>query len=224
LEDTILTRDQERRKKRCFHRVISGLERAGEVRFITLTSSDQAPVDIQRSFRLLFYRLRRLGVLKDYIKVCEVADDGRYHLHIAFRGSYIDQKLLSNLWNHIHASPIVDIRKLKNGGRHKRAAANYLAKYMSKGMSKRYSWSHHWVYPGFVKVWKTAKHIFAYAHTGPDSRHAFGFFMRLWKAHLHNNSPPYTFITTLTTMFESLNPLNPTNIWTYQPGQPYSTL
>jgi hypothetical protein len=178
----------QRKKKRCYHRVISGLQRKGCVRFVTLTSSDNAPCDIQHSFRKLMWRLRRRGLVQDYIKVIEVADDGRQHIHMAFRGQYIDQQWLSMLWVKLHLSPVVDIRQLKNGKRDKKRAANYLAKYMAKEACRRYSWSKNWVYPGFIKVWVVAKRIPAFA------RNHFGYeatsqvLINAWQYHLFNDT------------------------------------
>ena len=76
----------DRRHSRCFQRVISGLEKGGQLRLITLTSSPDAPQDIQRSFRKLIMRLKRRGVLKDYIKVIENTENGAQHIHMCFRG------------------------------------------------------------------------------------------------------------------------------------------
>ena len=55
---------QERRRKRCFHRVISGLEKGGDLRFLTLTSSNEAVNPIQQDFRRLQMRLKRRGIIK----------------------------------------------------------------------------------------------------------------------------------------------------------------
>lgn len=176
-----------RRKKRCFHRVISGLEKGGSLRLITLTSSDAAPGDIQRSFRKLIMRLRRRQLCHDYIKVVEEKDDGRRHIHMCFRGQYIDQAYLSALWEEIHASPVVDIRQVKTGSRHKLAVAGYLAKYMAKELTRRYSWSWGWVYKGFVGVWREAKHmLYGYSRFG---LHAWLWadFLNLWRLHLRRH-------------------------------------
>ena len=149
-----LTEEEKRIKKskRCYHRVMSGLERGGQLRFLTLTSSTEAPADIQRSWRALYMRLKRRGLIQGYIKVPELTKEGRLHLHILFRGSYISQQLISKMWDEIHKSRIVDIRFVKmNEGKGK--VAGYMAKYMAKESAGRYSWSWGWVWRGFCRHW-----------------------------------------------------------------------
>lgn len=186
-----------KRRKRCFHRVISGLEKGGSLRLITLTSSDDAPVDIQRSFRKLIMRLRRRNLVDDYIKVIETKNDGRDHIHLCFRGQFIEQMFLSALWAEIHASPIVDVRRVKSGYRTKIAVAGYLAKYMAKEMTRRYSWSWGWVYKGFVKTWREAKHmLYGYSRFG---LHAWLWadFLHLWRLHLRRHHTREQFLMML---------------------------
>lgn len=190
-----------RKKKRCYHRVISGLQRKGLIRFVTLTSSDEAPPDIQHSFRKLMWRLRRRGLVKDYIRVIEVKDDGREHIHMAFRGQYIDQKWLSDMWLQIHSSPVVDIRQLKSGARDKRRAANYLAKYMAKEMCRRYSWSKYWVYPGFIRVWYAAKRIRSSAVSLFNVTLPTPALIHAWKYHLFQGTTPAKFLIDLHAVF-----------------------
>lgn len=144
------------KSKRCYHRVLSGITRGGRLRFLTLTSSDTAPDDIQRSWRALHMRMVRRGLLKGYIKVPEQSSDGRKHLHVLFRGSYIEQSLIKHWWSEIHQSSIVDIRALNCYGK-PRAIASYMAKYMSKELAGRYSWSWQWVWRGFCKDWSLYK-------------------------------------------------------------------
>lgn len=183
-----------RRHKRCFHRVISGLERGGQLRLITLTSSLTAPLDIQRSFRRLGARLKRRGLVKDYIKVIELTEAGYEHVHLCFRGSYIDQIYLSHLWAEIHNSPVVDIRQVKSSYRDKVRVASYLAKYMAKEQYRRYSWSWGWVYKGFIKTWVAGKRIIAAYLTGSLKRSGFYQFLKFWKSHLRTLSPPRDFL------------------------------
>lgn len=144
------------KSRRCYHRVISGINRGGRLRFLTLTSSDAAPDDIQRSWRCLYMRLLRRGLVTGYIKVPETGEDGRKHLHILFRGSYIQQQLIKAMWKQIHLSDVVDIRLVKSYGNPKRLAS-YMAKYMTKELAGRYSWSWGWVWKGFVRDWTIYK-------------------------------------------------------------------
>lgn len=141
-----------KKSRRCYHRVMSGLERGGSLRFVTLTSSPNAPEDIQRSWRALYMRMRRRGLVQGYIKVPELTQAGKLHLHVLYRGKYISQKLLSKWWEEIHHSSVVDIRFWRPY-KGKKATASYMAKYMSKESAGRYSWSWGWVWKGFCKDW-----------------------------------------------------------------------
>lgn len=146
-----------KRYKRMYHRVRSGLERMGYVRLLTLTSSPDSG-DFQRNFRKLIMRLKRRGLVTDYIRCPELTQTGLRHDHILFRGSYIEQVYLSHLWAEIHNSPVVDIRRV--GGRHR--LASYLANYLAKSPSGRYSYSWGWVWKGFVYSWKVLKRFSKY--------------------------------------------------------------
>lgn len=145
-----------KKSRRCYHRVMSGLERGGSLRFLTLTSSTTAPLDIQKSWRALYMRLQRRKLITGYIKVPEYTVAGRLHYHILFRGSYISQALISSWWGQIHQSPIVDIRAWRPY-RGNKATASYMAKYMSKEAAGRYSWSWGWVWRGFCRHWQLWK-------------------------------------------------------------------
>jgi len=101
-------------------------------------------------------RLRRRGLIKGYIKVPEKSKNGKQHLHVLFRGSYIEQAMISSWWQDIHHAKIVDIRKTRQGA-NPRALASYMAKYMSKENAFRYSWNWDWVWRGFCRDWKRLK-------------------------------------------------------------------
>lgn len=141
-----------RRRRRIFHRAMSGMHRKGQYRLITLTTSDEAHAagkDIQRSFRALVMRLRRRGLCDGYIKVKEFTKRGLAHLHVVVRGRYIPQALLSEMWRDLHDSPIVDVRAVRT---HNGMGA-YLSKYLGKSEDGRYSWSWDWVWLGFARDW-----------------------------------------------------------------------
>lgn len=144
------------KSRRCYHRVISGLERGGRLRFLTLTSSKDSPDTCQNSFRALYMRLKRRGLLQGYIKVPENTKKGKQHLHVLFRGSYIEQALISHMWQEIHHAKIVDIRAVKKGESRRKVASD-MASYMSKSNLYRYSWSWGWVWRGFCRDWKELK-------------------------------------------------------------------
>ena len=141
----------QRRTRRLYQRFHSGVGVGGRVRFLTLTSSDAsvaAKRDIHRSWRCLLWRLRRRLGRFEYIGVREVAEDGRQHLHLVFRGSYMEQVLISHLWQSIHLSEIVYIEAVKLKGIHR--MGHYLAKYISKSVFNRYWASYGWVFKGWV--------------------------------------------------------------------------
>lgn len=186
-----------RRLKRCYHRVISGLEKDSRCRFVTLTSSPESKNFVQQDLRRLIMRLRRKGVLTDYIRVVELTKSGFQHVHMIYRGRYIPQPALSNLWDEIHQAPIVDIRSIKASKSHIRGAAGELAKYMAKEGSRRYSWSWGWVYKGFVRTWTMAKSIFSRITHYHPVLYPFFRFLDLWHIHLKSRAPPAHFISFL---------------------------
>ena len=148
IEDT----SARRRRRRMYHRIMSGLEKQG--RLLTLTTSDVGLNSaFQKHFRMLRMRLLRRKLLLDYIRCPEYTKSGLRHEHICFRGSYIDQVYLSKLWDRIHRSPVVDIRKVGS----LRSVASYLASYMAKAPAGRYAYSWGWVWKGFVGSWKLLK-------------------------------------------------------------------
>jgi len=154
------------KSRRCYHRVISGIERGGYLRFLTLTSGPDSPDTCQKSFRALYMRLKRRGLLKGYIKVPENTKKGKQHLHVLFRGSYIEQQLLSHMWDQIHHAKVVDIRAVKSY-RHRRQIASDMASYMAKENHYRYSWNWDWVWRGFCKDWKELKRRIASINPSP---------------------------------------------------------
>ena len=142
---------RKKRSRRMYHRVISGLKKRGAVRLITLTTANESQNAVfQKHFRQLRMRLLRRGLLVDYIRCPEFTKGGLRHEHILFRGSYIDQWYLSNLWYRIHGARIVDIRRVHSG----RGLAGYMASYMAKAPAGRYCYSWGWVWKGFAGSWK----------------------------------------------------------------------
>ena len=129
-------------------------------------------------------RLKRRGLMRDYIKCFEETEAGAEHIHCAFRGSFIEQQFLSHLWQIIHNSPIVDIRQVKQGYKSKRNVASYLAKYMSKEFARRYSWSWGWVYKGFVKTWKQGISLFRKIKDFAPLSEDFRSFLDYWHKHV----------------------------------------
>ncbi len=158
---------------------MSGLERGGDIRFLTLTASPDSPEDIQRSWRALYMRMKRRGLITGYIKVTEHTQAGRLHLHVLFRGSYVAQVRLSGWWNDIHKAPVVDVRSFRPRGG-KRRTANYMAKYLSKETAGRYSWSWGWVWRGFCRDWTLYKKYW-WLHIHVEGKNEFSNCLAGWK-------------------------------------------
>lgn len=198
------------RSRRCFHRVMSGLERGGSVRFLTLTSA--APCSeavVHRHFRALMARLERRGLVTGYIQCPERTRSGLVHKHVLFRGSYVEQRLLSEWWRDIHGAPIVDIRRVRGLGGDspwgRRKVASYMAKYMAKGGSPvsaegpsvpseallvrrhraHYSWSAGWVWRGFCGHWARLKRLWSRLNEGSVSGSPFATVVAVWNLYLH---------------------------------------
>lgn len=147
--------DYNRRVRRFYQRYFTGVGVGGQLRVLTLTSSDEAVAggyDIHRHFRALVKRLRGRWGHFEYIGVVEVKGD-RQHLHLVFRGEYMAQVQLSAMWQALHASPVVDIRAVWGS----RGGARYLAKYLVKSATSRYWASYNWVFQGWVGWSKRVK-------------------------------------------------------------------
>ncbi|MBA7583197.1 hypothetical protein ES708_25138 [subsurface metagenome] len=147
--------DENRRVRRFYQRYFTGVGVGGRLRFLTLTSSDEAVgqgLDIHKHFRALVKRLRRRWGVFQYIGVVEIKAD-RHHLHLVFRGSYMAQAQLSAMWQAIHLSPVVDIQAVYEA----RGGARYLAKYLAKEAVNRYWASYDWVFRGWVGWSKRVK-------------------------------------------------------------------
>ena len=144
------------KKKRAFHRLLSGFTRAryrgDRLRFMTLTSIVGAsPERMRRYFQVLRKRVEHRFHFKiEYWSIR--TNEGNGVLHFVFKGRYIPQAWLSDAWASITGASIVDIRALKN---HPRKLANYLvSNYLCKQTFERISWSWGWVFRGFCGVWK----------------------------------------------------------------------
>jgi len=165
----------DRKRRRVFQRVMSGMKVGGNLKLVTLTTSEEAwnsGLDIQESWRKLYHRLRRRGLTSGYVRVKEYTKAGLPHLHMVIRGPWIAQGWLSDQWKEIHQSPIVDVRRARGKG----GAAAYLSKYLGEDPRAKYSWSWEWVWRGFVKDWK--QHIV----DGFDEGYSMGDIISMWDA------------------------------------------
>lgn len=134
-------------QRRLWGRTVSGMGRKGRYRFMTLTSSLESPADIHHSFRVLKERLRYRGKF-EYIAVREVTVSGLIHLHLVWRGGFVDQRWLSDAWREIHNAPVVWVERVKG----RKGVAGYLAKELSKAPSGRFWSSWGWIYRGWKGV------------------------------------------------------------------------
>jgi len=170
-----------KRGRRMYHRVMSGLEKGGSLRLVTLTTRHESQNEsFQRDFRRLRMRLLRRSLLLDYIRCPEKTKSGLRHEHILFRGSYIHQAYLSHLWEEIHGAKVVDIRKAYS----KRRVASYLANYVSKQSVSRYSYSWGWVWRGFARSWAILKRFTLV------NNYAFAECLRAWQWSIRLNIRP----------------------------------
>jgi hypothetical protein len=136
-----------------------GKSRNQRLRFMTLTTSDQAKdlgfhKKLNDQFRALKMRIYRKYMFKmKYWKIR--TNEGNGVLHIVFRGKFIPQKWLSSKWTDLHKSPIVDIRSLYETPRGLKGICFYLiGNYLTKQSFERMSWGYSWVFPAFVGCWK----------------------------------------------------------------------
>lgn len=144
-----------RKQKRAYQRVMSGANKAGELRFLTLEACATPKRDMRSAFRALIMRCRRRNLISAYFQVPEFTHSGLVHKHLIIRGSYIAQLLLKAWWQELYGAS-VDIR-LVRGKRN--AVARYIAKYVSKDMALRWSCSWSWVWRGFCKDWRALKRV-----------------------------------------------------------------
>jgi hypothetical protein len=183
-------RNQRRRRKRAYQRVVSGLRRRGVFRFITLTSAPgNSPEKLGRQFYNLVKRLRYHYGKFEYVRV-RVPGEGYGVIHALVLSPFIPQRQLSEMWSEIRpGSFIVDIRTVSGGKVGKMRVSNYIiSQYISGQQGETWlSWSLGWVYPGFCRDWEIYKRAFG------------GEAVRIWGIHLQaffnslgfwSNAPP----------------------------------
>jgi hypothetical protein len=120
--------------------------------------------------------------------VPELSKNGKQHVHVLFRGKYIEQALISRWWQELHQAKVVDIR-LVAYKRKKKALASYMAKYMSKAGLYRYSWNWEWVWRGFVKDWHSLKRLIRQTY-GEINRTTLPILVEAWRQWLQGKWQP----------------------------------
>lgn len=117
--------------------------------------------------------------MKGYIKVPERSRNGKQHLHVLFRGSYIEQQLLSRKWEQLHHAKIIDIRAVGKK-QDPKGLARDMASYMVKENHLRYSWNWGWVWRGFCNDWKRLKRLFNHLNEA-GAGNSFSDLLRWWR-------------------------------------------
>lgn len=156
----IFRTDEERRRARLWHRLLTGAEAADVLRFLTLNSSDESIVlglDILKSFSKLVKRGRRKYGNLEYFGV--VAKDEneplREHIHVLCKGIFMPQRELEDMWIDIHRSIKPYIEVVDDVG----AAARYIGNYLNSQSyhMKKYIMSAGWVFKGWIALSKLFK-------------------------------------------------------------------
>jgi len=117
-------------------------------RFITLTvnpawfsSPEERAAQLSKAWRLVVAAFRHRWPMREaeYLAIFEATQKGEPHLHILWRGGWVDQRWLSAQLRERMGAPIVDVRQVKG----EQQVAEYVTKYVSKrnvkfGTLKRY--------------------------------------------------------------------------------------
>jgi hypothetical protein len=106
---------------------------------------------LTRRFQRLRQRVeRRYGVKVEYAAFVEITKRGMPHLHVVFRGPYVDQRVWSRLAVGAGFGPVVDIRAVR-GGEIGGYVTKTLGGYVTKAVGGRYPagarrvrFSHRW--------------------------------------------------------------------------------
>jgi len=138
------------RRRKVQNDILSG----SPMSFMTLTWATRRnlPPDAARSemglaWKRLVARIKRKwpGQEFEYAVVVEKTKRGFPHLHIAFRGPYIPQNWLSDVWCALLGACIVDIQTCRSQS----DVAGYLAKYLSKDPTKLGTGKRYWFSQGY---------------------------------------------------------------------------
>lgn len=147
------------KRKRGFHRVMSGLTRHlgrhHALVFLTLTGSPASDFSrLSPDFQMLRKRfVRKFHVKTPYWKV-NTREGPKGVIHAIIATSWIPKEWLISNWNDIHGAYIIKIKTVWS--RNPKRLANYLVGYLSQQEYVRMSWSHDWVYSGFCNTWNSS--------------------------------------------------------------------
>ena len=123
----------ERKKKRVFHRAISGIKHAQfrneQIRFLTLTSKYTEESEFQHAWRKFVWRIRRKYKKFEYLMIREKTKSELIHSHIIFRGYFVPYSWIVETWVDLTGYEIIKIQLLEGNPAH---VAGYISKYVSK--------------------------------------------------------------------------------------------
>jgi hypothetical protein len=160
--DRSIISHHERKKRRVFHRAISGIKKAQfkneQLRFLTLTSKYTEESDFQHAWRKFVWRIRRKFKKFEYLMIREKTQSGLIHAHVIFRGYFVPHEWIVETWKELTGFEIINIQLLMG---HPAAVAGYVAKYVSKE-HLHYGWSKYWVFPYYANVWQRVKKFTGY--------------------------------------------------------------
>lgn len=146
--------------RRCYSRVMLGLQQPGRYYFLTLTSSPQSP-PIQKGWRAISQWLKREYGRLPWIHVVTSEGCGVIHMVIRLRPRQknIDIKKVRKFWKKVHKATQVKILRVEESK--KEDLANYLSdqrklKKMGAEMSWqpgiiKWGWSPGWIPQGFTR-------------------------------------------------------------------------
>lgn len=177
---------EHRQRGRIYRGLMTGFywNRDARLKFLTLTSSEESPTDLDPSWKELKRRIRRTyGPFEEFHVFTR---EGNGVIHCAFRGPYIPFPWLQKQWREIHNAIFVNIQEIADYDRSKRTKAGReginhdhsdkapvyfprgLALYfMTQYLGNQSAISHigqsrHWVYPGVVSDWKHFRKKYPY--------------------------------------------------------------
>jgi hypothetical protein len=164
-DQKILARAQ-RRKRRAYQRVMSGLQQDRPYYFLTLGLGPQYTVkDAQAYWHVVLNRFRRIGMIDQYMRVIESGKKtGSIHLHVLYTGKYIDWEIIRRNWFEVTGRWYAWVKSIRwpKERQSKLRLANYLTKYVTKEdeLYCRVSYSQNWIFPQAAAYWHAYKMLY----------------------------------------------------------------
>ena len=119
-------------------------------------------------WNLVVRRFRRLKPTNkcEYAVICEKHLNGWPHLHIAWKGPWIDQGWLSKQMDELLQSPVVWVQRVYSY----RGTIHYLTKYMTSGLHQFGSKNRYWFSQGYPRRKKERQRLHRFAITKTNRR------------------------------------------------------